>query len=91
MGCNLHDWMLAYILVVDTPWFAQTDAEGRATLPDLPAGGYRLVVWHPRIAEREQGLSREVRLSAATVEAWQLRLRGALLPARDQEPGFADY
>jgi len=91
LGCNLHDWMLAYILVVDTPWFAQTDAEGRATLADLPSGGYRLVVWHPRIPERESGLAREVRLADGAVESWALRLRAPLLPARDQEPGFADY
>ena len=62
LGCNLHDWMLAYILVVDTPWFAQTDGDGRAARPDLPAGSYRLVVWHPRIPDREAGLAREVRL-----------------------------
>jgi plastocyanin len=92
LGCNLHDWMLAYILVVDTPWFAQTDAQGRASLSGLPAGGYRLVVWHPRIPiDREPGLTRELRLAAASAESWQLRLRTALLPARDQEPGFADY
>jgi plastocyanin len=90
LGCNIHDWMLAYILVVDTPWFAQTDATGRARLADLPAGRYRLVVWHPRIGEREQGLQREVELGAAG-DRWQLRLRAPLLPARDQEPGFADY
>src|SRR5581483_347477 len=44
LGCNIHDWMLAYILVVDTPWFTQTDRNGRAELGELPAGGYRLVV-----------------------------------------------
>jgi hypothetical protein len=90
LGCNIHDWMLAYILVVDSPWFAQTDARGVAVLPDLPPGRYRLVTWHPRIGEREQGLEREVEVGPAG-ERWELRLRAPLLRARDQEPGFADY
>ncbi len=32
LGCNIHDWMLGFVLVVDSPWFAQTDAQGRARL-----------------------------------------------------------
>ena len=46
VGCNIHDQMLAYIHVVNTPFFAKTDAQGNATLPALPAGKYALKVWH---------------------------------------------
>ena len=46
VGCNIHDQMLAYIQVVNTPFFAKTDAHGNATLPSLPAGKYALKVWH---------------------------------------------
>jgi plastocyanin len=91
LGCNIHDWMLAYILVVDTPWFTQTDKEGRAALADLPAGSYRLVVWHPRITDPPQLLAREERLAADATLQWTLGLHAQLLPARDQEPGFASY
>ncbi|HTL68992.1 MAG TPA: hypothetical protein VL200_15110 [Lacunisphaera sp.] len=48
IGCNIHDWMVAYIVVLPTPYFAKTDATGAAALPPLPAGRYRLEVWHPR-------------------------------------------
>ncbi|HVZ65152.1 MAG TPA: hypothetical protein VG936_11320 [Lacunisphaera sp.] len=48
IGCNIHDWMVAYIVVLPTPYFAMTDATGAAALPPLPAGRYRLEVWHPR-------------------------------------------
>ena len=41
MGCNIHDSMIAYLLIVDTPWFAKTDASGRATIDNLPADAYR--------------------------------------------------
>ncbi|MDH3461478.1 MAG: methylamine utilization protein [Burkholderiaceae bacterium] len=45
LGCNIHDRMTAWVHVVDTPYFAKTDARGQATL-DLPAGEHRLRVWH---------------------------------------------
>jgi plastocyanin len=50
LGCNIHDWMIGYILVVSTPYFAKTDANGIATLRDLPAGSYDVRVWHPQQA-----------------------------------------
>jgi plastocyanin len=48
IGCNIHDWMVAYIVVLPTPYFALTDNTGAAALPALPPGRYRLEVWHPR-------------------------------------------
>ena len=48
LGCNIHDWMIAYILVVGTPHFAKTDAAGNAALRDVPSGPYELRVWHPQ-------------------------------------------
>jgi plastocyanin len=48
IGCNIHDWMEAYVLVVDTPYFAKTGADGRAILPNVPDGRYRLQLWHPQ-------------------------------------------
>jgi hypothetical protein len=50
LGCNIHDWMLAYLLVLDTPWFAKSNAQGEAVV-QAPAGSYRLEVWHPRLKE----------------------------------------
>jgi len=47
IGCNIHDWMLAYVVVLDSPWFAKSAADGRARLANLPAGRYTLHVWHP--------------------------------------------
>ncbi|MEO8133274.1 MAG: methylamine utilization protein [Betaproteobacteria bacterium] len=47
LGCNIHDWMIAYVLVVETPYFATTDAQGNAQLLNVPAGKYDLKVWHP--------------------------------------------
>lgn len=49
LGCNIHDWMLAYLVVVPTPYFAKSDKLGAASVP-APAGRYRLELWHPRLA-----------------------------------------
>jgi plastocyanin len=49
LGCNIHDWMISHLVVVPTPWFAKTDAQGTAHLT-APAGRYRLEVWHPRLS-----------------------------------------
>jgi plastocyanin len=47
IGCNIHDWMEAHVLVVDTPYFTRTGADGRATVAGVPAGRYRVRPWHP--------------------------------------------
>jgi len=45
--CHIHPQMAAYILVVDSPYFAVADAAGRFTLPSVPAGEYRYHAWRP--------------------------------------------
>lgn len=47
LGCNIHDNMLGFIYVVDTPWFGKTDATGIVALDGLPAGRYQVHTWHP--------------------------------------------
>ena len=46
LGCNIHDRMSAYIVVVDTPYFAATSGKRAATLANLGAGKYVVHVWH---------------------------------------------
>lgn len=46
IGCNIHDQMIAYIHVVPTPYFAKTDAAGKAALDGLLPGKYLLKAWH---------------------------------------------
>ena len=44
--CNVHSDMSAYIMVVDTPYYAVSDSQGRFRLPDVPPGTYTLHAWH---------------------------------------------
>lgn len=49
MGCNIHDWMSGYLLVVNTPYFDKTDEQGRASFNIKKQGKYKVVVWHPQM------------------------------------------
>lgn len=73
VGCNIHDWMLSYVVVVDSPWFSQTDDAGRTTLADLPAGRYKLEAWTPRLRKTHE---QEVTINAGENSlGLELRLR----------------
>lgn len=56
LGCNIHDWMLGYVVVLDSPWFGQTDASGRVRLALPKTGELSVHVWHPRIADPQENL-----------------------------------
>ena len=51
VGCNIHDQMMAHILVLDTPYF-KMGTEGQAKL-NLPDGVYDIFVWQPRMREKQ--------------------------------------
>lgn len=48
VGCNIHDWMIGWIVVLDTPHHARTGPDGTARL-QAPDGDYRLQAWHARL------------------------------------------
>jgi plastocyanin len=49
LGCNIHDWMTAYVYVSDVPYLAVTTKDGTATIKELPPGTYGVEVWHPQM------------------------------------------
>ena len=91
LGCNIHDDMIGYILVTDSPYFAQTDVQGRARISGLPAGAYRLRVWAPRIADAPASLERLVQVGEAAETAVDFALTKALLAAPTPRPGRAEW
>jgi plastocyanin len=46
--CNVHPRMTAFVISLKTPWYAQAGADGRFELSSVPAGEYRMTVWHDR-------------------------------------------
>src|SRR3984893_6428114 len=79
LGCNIHDSMLAYVLVTDAPYFGRTDSTGSWSV-DLPRGTYKVTVWHPRMRENAE-LGREVPIGDTERTAVAVRLAKPFQPA----------
>lgn len=60
LGCNIHDWMIGYIVIVSTPYFGKSDASGEVRLRDLPAGTYEVRAWHPQQRAAVAGQARSI-------------------------------
>ena len=90
LGCNVHDWMVGYIYVSESPFFAKTGKDGKAVLTELPLRAYVVRVWHPQLEISEEAtqktidVSRDRRIEAAwTVKLKQeVRVRRAPTAAR---------
>ena len=67
LGCNIHDTMAAWVVVVETPHHALTGADGRAQLAQVPAGSYRLRTWHPALPPGAPALDQAVQLATANL------------------------
>ena len=71
IGCNVHDKMTAFLYVTDTALAAKTDANGNATIANVPEGNAKLRIWHPHATATDQQVEQTVAVSAtpATVTA----------------------
>jgi plastocyanin len=93
LGCNIHDWMVGYIYVSETPFFAKTESAGTAAIADLPPGEYTIRIWHPSMEHGEETTIRRITLNAdapTTVE-WALALKPSFRVPRVSGSGSAGY
>jgi plastocyanin len=81
LGCNIHDHMLAYILVTDAPYFGRTGNDGVWAATGVAPGRYRIEVWHPRLRGDPAEFSREVSVGESQSGELSIRLTKALRPA----------
>lgn len=90
LGCNIHDWMKAYVVVLATPYFSKAGDDGKATIGQLPAGRYHLEVWHPLLAGK---VDREIVISASddSTQVIALTLRPDRRIRRAPDAGGAGY
>lgn len=53
VGCNIHDNMVGYLYVTDSPWYGVTDPRGRWSASELPTGEYEVLVWSPLLPPQD--------------------------------------
>jgi len=77
LGCNIHDWMVGYVYVSESPYFAKTGSDGKALLADLPPRPYVVRVWHPQLDASEESTRQNVDASSAgrLAVTWTLKLK----------------
>ncbi len=78
LGCNIHDNMIGYIVVTAAPFYGRTDPRGEWQARDLPAGRYRVRVWHPLLGDAQELLQT---FDTASGEKLEFRLSKTLRPA----------
>jgi plastocyanin len=88
IGCNIHDWMLGYIFVTDSPFFLKTNAEGEAQI-NLVKGKYDVRFWHPSATKAKAFDSDSIVVDSDT--SLSLTLDKAIPASDNFDDGFGDY
>ena len=79
IGCNIHDQMIAYVFVSDSPYAVLTGADGKVRLDGLPEGSYSAQIWHPRLAPGAPPPTTRIAIAAQPAG---LKIRIRVLPDR---------
>jgi len=66
--CKVHPEMEAFVVVVPTPYFAVTRADGSYTIANVPDGAYAVKVWHPKLKAAQKAVT----VAGATEAAFEI-------------------
>ena len=93
LGCNIHDWMVGYVYVADTPFTGTTGKDGDAVLKDLPPGEYDVRVWQPTMTDAEAATVKRLTLAKSGVSEaeWRINVKPAFRIRRAPGPGRGGY
>jgi plastocyanin len=75
LGCNIHDWMIGYIYVSESPYYATTGADGEAVISGMPPGEYTVRVWHPQLADVVENTRRKLEPNETADMLWRVSLK----------------
>jgi plastocyanin len=78
LGCNIHDQMIAYVQVVNTPYFGKTDDAGKVKLDGIIPGKYVLKAWHFNMPVTAHAAEQAIDVSGADASAdFKLKVKAA--------------
>lgn len=89
LGCNIHDYMQAYIYIGDSPFLQVTDNKGLVTFNDVPDGTYQLKVWHPW--QNADWVVQQVQIKQGQVMKYQLAITAQEKPKKPKKGFGASY
>ena len=75
LGCNIHDWMIGYIYVSESPYFGITSKDGSASITGMPSGTYTVRVWHPQLADAEETTRRKLDPGSSADMEWRVAVK----------------
>jgi plastocyanin len=94
LGCNIHDQMLGYIVVVETPYFGITAADGTLAMAGVRPGHYTIMAWSPRLGPDTVHEAGSLDVSGAETGPIRVRLGQKLKaagPAANSSLAWGDY
>lgn len=82
VGCNIHPWMRAWLVIRDNPYFAVTDAEGKFEIKHIPPGDWQFQFWHEKV-----GYVRNVKIDGNEFEWSRGRLDVSVADGKTNDVG----
>lgn len=87
IGCNIHDWMVGYIYVTDSPYFGKTDDSGKVSI-EISEGEYIVTVWHPGASLDDVDRRHPIPAGGSSMV---VKLKDDIVEGLDFASGFGDY
>lgn len=89
LGCNIHDYMQAYIYIGDSPFLQVTDGKGQVAFNDIPDGTYQLKLWHPW--QNADWVTQNVQIKQGQLMSYQLAITAQEKPKKPKKGFGASY
>jgi plastocyanin len=82
LGCNIHDAMVGYIYVVESPYSGKSDEAGVVQLSGVPAGNYLVKAWSPRFKGEDAETLSSITVKANDVQVHTFAVSSSLRPVQ---------